>query len=114
MANSKYAQVMAQEIFRRAAPGTIFLVSDLDFDQIRETMCKIEKAITDDKLGKVILPVQEQPAELVSNFDIPQILCEYLFTAEDGKLLCQRKRARFISRFSNGSNEFDLSNPGTW
>ena len=94
MGNLKYAQVMAQEIFRRAAPSAVFLISDLDFEKVRDVIGKIERVVTAEKLGKVILQVQEEPVDLVSNFVVPQVLREYLFTGEEGKWLTPKKTSK--------------------
>ncbi len=94
MGNLKYAQVMAQEIFRLTEPGAIFLISDLDFEKIRDVIGKIERVVTAEKLGEVILPVREEPVELISNFVIPQVLREHLFTGEEGKFLIPKKTSK--------------------
>jgi hypothetical protein len=94
MGNPKYAGVMALEILRHAEPGAIFLISDLDFDKIRELIARISQDISLQKLGEVILPVQEQPIELFSNFQVPAIIRECLLNGDENPLLLPKRSSK--------------------
>lgn len=97
MGNPTYARVMALEIFRRAAPGCVFLISDLDFDKVRELIARISEEISLLKLGKVILPVQERPVEMVSNFVTPPVIRENLLNGNEVKGLVPKRSIKVYS-----------------
>ena len=82
-------------LFQMISPGSIFVLIDLNFLQIKNLMQSIEIAITEHELGDAIVHVEDQYTNIESNIALPDILQEELFTSADG--LIPKKHTRFYS-----------------
>lgn len=80
-------------IFTQMNAGSMFVLIDLMFPEIRKFMRKLETEIVKLGLGQVLLGVPDQPIEYSSNIDTPDVLIEELFEKRDD--MRPRKKTRF-------------------
>lgn len=80
-------------IFRQASPGAIFVIADLNFDNIRNLMRRIEANVLENRIGRVLLSTEDQCAEFRSRIMYPPIIEECLLTGEN------RLRPKCLTRY---------------
>jgi len=88
---------MLQNIFIQTRQGTLFLISDLYYDIIRDFIIEMSNFVEETGLGEVLLPVQEEPKCIYSHIEIPQIICEHFLTGDKNKKLIPKKKTRYYS-----------------
>lgn len=80
-------------LYNLTPPGSIFVIVDLNFDDVFNFIAKVEKSV-EDCAGEVVKSINASGLiELKSSIEYPAILKEELFTGEDG--LVAKKNIRF-------------------
>lgn len=67
-------------IFRQASPGAVYAICDLNFNLVRELIRNIQKSVTSEGIGKVILSVKEEFDKVVTSIALPPIIKDHLLT----------------------------------
>jgi len=81
------------EIFKQTEPGSLFIISDLNLYQVRNTVIKLKSLIENDGLGKCISHVYRDCVAHKPNIEVPSIIEEELFEETDG--LIQKRKAHY-------------------
>ena len=82
-------------IIENIPPDSLVLMADLKFPRARDLMRKVENEITNNAIGRPIVPVCNKPYCIYSSLVFPTLL-NHLFTGEDG-LIGKRKTEYFSS-----------------
>lgn len=82
-------------IFEKISLGSIFIVADLNFQNVLDLMVKIETAVDENGLGVAIDSAASGIVKFRSRIKVPSIICEELLTGEEN--LIPRQYTRFYS-----------------
>ncbi len=86
---------MVLEQFFQFPEGSLFILIDLLYANVRQLMLKLEEEITRRGLGVVLRSVRKGKVELRSNIQIPHVILEELLVGKDG--LKRRKSTKFFA-----------------
>lgn len=95
LANKDAVFAMLLNIFSKTAPGTIFVISDLHYDRVRQFIQNFTTQIEQQNLGKTLIEVKEQPRTISAQFSVPQPVLENLLTGDESKHLIAKKYTKF-------------------
>jgi len=73
---------IVRNIFRKSKSGTLFVIIDLNYPKVHDLIVEISKGISEDRLGRVILPLQDKCATVSRNYDIPKCVTDHLLTRD--------------------------------
>jgi hypothetical protein len=80
-------------LFKQMCPVSLFVIIDLNFQQVLNFMIEFEKRIANDKLGVVFRGAASGIVEFESLIETPRIICEELLTGETN--LIPRQHTKF-------------------
>lgn len=97
LGNRQAVLEMLKNIFTQTVPGTLFVISDLNYPAVRELIGEMSDFVEESGLGEVLLPVQNQATRLCSREQVPAIILEHLLNGDEAKNLIPRKYTYFYS-----------------
>jgi hypothetical protein len=97
LGNCQAVMIMLQNVFTQITPGTLFVVSDINYNTIRDTIREFSDFVARSGLGEVLLPVQDQAIRIRPHIEVPQVLLEHLLTRDAQRRLIPRKYTYFYS-----------------
>jgi hypothetical protein len=95
--NRQAVLAMLQNVFRLSRPGTVFVISDLQFPAVRNFMCEMIDFVIKSRLGQILLPIQDQPIRSCVHVEVPQIILDHLLIGDAARNLIARKYACYYA-----------------
>jgi len=108
LGNHQPVMTMLQNVFTQVKPGTLFIISDINYNTIRGIIQKFSNFVAQSRLGEVLLHVQKQASRIRSSIDIPPIILEHLLIGDAGRNLIPRKYTYFYSAVFQRTEEIPL------